>query len=151
MGCRILPENPIWRILYKANTFFAPTVSVFPLYMEGFGNILQFKILSKFTSQKQALKPQKDLVTINKDWDRPWRISFGVNFVYLSRRRVFWWCFRSHFSPDMAHMKTLSFMIFKMYFLREHFPMLTDCNDTTTPTEYFMDLAFRALKPTING
>ncbi|WP_422857885.1 TetR/AcrR family transcriptional regulator [Flagellimonas sp. S174] len=37
------------------------------------------------------------------------------------------------------------------YFLKEHFPMLTDCNDVTTPTEYFMDLAFRALKPTVNG
>ncbi len=34
------------------------------------------------------------------------------------------------------------------YFLREHFPMLTDCNETVTPTDYFMDLAFRALKPT---
>lgn len=37
------------------------------------------------------------------------------------------------------------------YFLREHFPMLTDCNDSTTPTEYFLDLVFRTLKPTTNG
>ncbi len=37
------------------------------------------------------------------------------------------------------------------YFLREHFPVLTDCNDTTTPTEYFMDLVFRTLKPATNG
>jgi len=37
------------------------------------------------------------------------------------------------------------------YFLQEHFPMLTDCNETTTPTEYFMDLVFRTLKPNSNG
>lgn len=37
------------------------------------------------------------------------------------------------------------------YFLREHFPMLTDCNQTTTPTQYFTDLVFRALKPKSNG
>ncbi|WP_112377634.1 TetR/AcrR family transcriptional regulator [Flagellimonas maritima] len=37
------------------------------------------------------------------------------------------------------------------YFLREHFPMLTDCNQTTTPTHYFTDLVFRALKPKNNG
>ncbi|MEO9512441.1 MAG: TetR/AcrR family transcriptional regulator [Flavobacteriaceae bacterium] len=33
------------------------------------------------------------------------------------------------------------------YFLKEHFPMLTDCNQTTTPTQYFTDLVFRALTP----
>ena len=37
------------------------------------------------------------------------------------------------------------------YFLREHFPMLTDCNQTTTPTHYFTDLVFRALKPKTDG
>ncbi len=33
------------------------------------------------------------------------------------------------------------------YFLKEHFPKLTDCNDTVTPTQYFTDLVFRALNP----
>ncbi|MGX1928445.1 TetR/AcrR family transcriptional regulator [Flagellimonas sp. 2504JD4-2] len=33
------------------------------------------------------------------------------------------------------------------YFLKEHFPMLTDCDDKTTPTQYFIDLVFRTLKP----
>lgn len=37
------------------------------------------------------------------------------------------------------------------YFLREHFPILTDCNETTTPTQYFTDLVFRALKPKTDG
>ncbi|SHG51182.1 TetR/AcrR family transcriptional regulator [Flagellimonas flava] len=37
------------------------------------------------------------------------------------------------------------------YFLREHFPMLTDCNETTTPTQYFTDLVFRTLNPNTNG
>ncbi|WP_298793404.1 TetR/AcrR family transcriptional regulator [uncultured Allomuricauda sp.] len=32
------------------------------------------------------------------------------------------------------------------YFLTEHFPQLTDCNETTTPTHYFIDLVFRTLK-----
>lgn len=37
------------------------------------------------------------------------------------------------------------------YFLKEHFPMLTDCNQTTTPTQYFTDLVFRIVKPTKNA
>ncbi|SNY94640.1 TetR/AcrR family transcriptional regulator [Flagellimonas pacifica] len=37
------------------------------------------------------------------------------------------------------------------YFLKEHFPMLTDCNDNITPTEYFTDLVFRALNPKTYG
>lgn len=37
------------------------------------------------------------------------------------------------------------------YFLKEHFPMLTDCNQTTTPTQYFTDLVFRVVKPTKNA
>ncbi|WP_420603872.1 TetR/AcrR family transcriptional regulator [Flagellimonas sp.] len=37
------------------------------------------------------------------------------------------------------------------YFLKEHFPMLTDCNDSTTPTEYFTDLVFRALNQNSYG
>lgn len=31
------------------------------------------------------------------------------------------------------------------YFLKEHFPTLTDCNDSITPTTFFMDLIFRTL------
>ena len=33
------------------------------------------------------------------------------------------------------------------YFLREHFPNLTDCNESVTPTQYFIDLVFRTLTP----
>ncbi len=32
------------------------------------------------------------------------------------------------------------------YFLREHFPSLTDCDKNITPTEYFTDLVFSTLK-----
>ncbi|MBW8242259.1 TetR/AcrR family transcriptional regulator [Muricauda oceani] len=31
------------------------------------------------------------------------------------------------------------------YFLKEHFPTLTNCNKTITPTEFFKDLIFRTL------
>ncbi|MHA7863145.1 TetR/AcrR family transcriptional regulator [Flagellimonas marinaquae] len=31
------------------------------------------------------------------------------------------------------------------YFLKEHFPTLTNCNSTITPTEFFIDLIFRTL------
>lgn len=37
------------------------------------------------------------------------------------------------------------------YFLKEHFPQLTDCNETTTPTHFFTDLVFRTLNPNTNG
>ncbi|WP_420320585.1 TetR/AcrR family transcriptional regulator [Flagellimonas sp.] len=37
------------------------------------------------------------------------------------------------------------------YFLKDHFPKLTDCNKTTTPTDYFTDLVFRALNPNNYG
>ncbi len=37
------------------------------------------------------------------------------------------------------------------YFLKEHFPMLTDCNQTTTPTQYFTDMVFRVVKPKNNA
>lgn len=33
------------------------------------------------------------------------------------------------------------------YFLKEHFPNLTDCDDHITPTQYFTDLVFRTLTP----
>lgn len=32
------------------------------------------------------------------------------------------------------------------YFLREHFPTLTDCNSEVSPTQYFTHLVFNALK-----
>ncbi|MCM4162918.1 MULTISPECIES: TetR/AcrR family transcriptional regulator [unclassified Arenibacter] len=35
---------------------------------------------------------------------------------------------------------------FHQYFLQEHFPTLTDCNDNNTPMEYFNDLVFKSLK-----
>lgn len=37
------------------------------------------------------------------------------------------------------------------HFLKEHFPVLTNCNTTTTPTHYFTDLVFRALNNTAHG
>lgn len=37
------------------------------------------------------------------------------------------------------------------YFLKEHFPKLTDCDETTTPTHYFTDLVFRTLNPNNYG
>lgn len=36
------------------------------------------------------------------------------------------------------------------YFLREHFPNLTDCNESVVPTQYFTDLVFRILNPNTN-
>ncbi len=37
------------------------------------------------------------------------------------------------------------------FFLKEHFPALTNCNDKVTPAEYFADLIFRTLKTKPNG
>lgn len=37
------------------------------------------------------------------------------------------------------------------YFLHEHFPTLTNCNETITPTQFYTDLIFRTLKPNVNG
>ena len=37
------------------------------------------------------------------------------------------------------------------YFLKEHFPMLTNCNETVTPTHFFTDLIFRTLNLNVNG
>lgn len=37
------------------------------------------------------------------------------------------------------------------HFLKEHFPALTNCNATTTPTHYFTDLVFRALNNNTHG
>ena len=37
------------------------------------------------------------------------------------------------------------------HFLAAHFPALTNCNATTTPTHYFTDLVFRALNTTTHG
>ncbi|MEX0363655.1 TetR/AcrR family transcriptional regulator [Flagellimonas sp.] len=35
------------------------------------------------------------------------------------------------------------------YFLKEHFPNLTDCDDTVTPTQYFTNIVFRTLTPKV--
>lgn len=52
--------------------------------------------------------------------------------------------------PDYPFPSSLASTILEgslhQYFLREHFPMLTDCDDITTPTDYFMDLVFKTLK-----
>lgn len=37
------------------------------------------------------------------------------------------------------------------YFLTEHFPKLTDCNQKITPTQFFTDLIFRTLNQKIHG
>ncbi|MBO0341782.1 MAG: TetR/AcrR family transcriptional regulator [Bacteroidota bacterium] len=37
------------------------------------------------------------------------------------------------------------------YFLAEHFPKLTDCNQKITPTQFFTDLIFRTLNLKPNG
>lgn len=37
------------------------------------------------------------------------------------------------------------------HFLKEHFPVLTNCDATTTPTDYFTDLVFRTLNYTPHG
>ncbi|NDV41773.1 TetR/AcrR family transcriptional regulator [Flagellimonas sediminis] len=37
------------------------------------------------------------------------------------------------------------------YFLKEHFPMLTNCNENVTPTQFFTDLIFRTLNLNVNG
>jgi Transcriptional regulator len=37
------------------------------------------------------------------------------------------------------------------YFLKEHFPMLTNCNETVTPTQFFTDLIFKTLNLKVNG
>ncbi|RIV44091.1 TetR/AcrR family transcriptional regulator [Flagellimonas pelagia] len=37
------------------------------------------------------------------------------------------------------------------YFLKEHFPMLTNCNENVTPTHFFTDLIFRTLNLNVNG
>ena len=37
------------------------------------------------------------------------------------------------------------------YFLQEHFPVLTNCNTTVTPTKFFKDLISRTLNLDVNG
>jgi AcrR family transcriptional regulator len=37
------------------------------------------------------------------------------------------------------------------YFLKEHFPTLTNCNKKITPTEFFTNLIFRTLNKNIHG
>jgi len=37
------------------------------------------------------------------------------------------------------------------YFLTQHFPSLTNCNQNVSPTEYFTHLIFKSINKTING
>lgn len=37
------------------------------------------------------------------------------------------------------------------YFLKEHFPTLTDCDEQVTPTKYFADLVFNTLNSAVDG
>jgi len=37
------------------------------------------------------------------------------------------------------------------YFLTQHFPSLTNCNDEITPTEYFNHLIFNSINETVDG
>ncbi|NAS12686.1 TetR/AcrR family transcriptional regulator [Poritiphilus flavus] len=41
--------------------------------------------------------------------------------------------------------------VLHQYFLREHFPTLTDCNNQVTPTQYFTHLVFNSLKASTYG
>ena len=61
----------------------------------------------------------------------------------------------SEVDKDYAYPSSLASTILEgslhQYFLREHFPNLTDCDETVTPTQYFTDLVFRTLKLENNG
>jgi AcrR family transcriptional regulator len=37
------------------------------------------------------------------------------------------------------------------FFLKDHFPTLTDCHEPKSPTNYFLELVFKTLEPTTNG
>ncbi|ADV48371.1 TetR/AcrR family transcriptional regulator [Cellulophaga sp. E16_2] len=37
------------------------------------------------------------------------------------------------------------------FFLKDHFPTLTDCHQPKSPTNYFLDLVFKTLAPITNG
>ncbi|HMB65184.1 MAG TPA: TetR/AcrR family transcriptional regulator [Eudoraea sp.] len=58
-------------------------------------------------------------------------------------------------NPDYAYPHSLSSTILEgslhQYFLQEHFPSLTDCDQHITPTDYLMDLAFHSLSTGGNG
>ncbi|MDC6363715.1 MULTISPECIES: TetR/AcrR family transcriptional regulator [Flavobacteriaceae] len=57
--------------------------------------------------------------------------------------------------PEYPYPSSLASMVMEgtlhQFFLKEHFPALTNCNETVTPTEYFTDLIFRTLKAKPNG
>ncbi|RYC50301.1 TetR/AcrR family transcriptional regulator [Flagellimonas olearia] len=57
--------------------------------------------------------------------------------------------------PEYPYPLSLSSMVMEgtlhQFFLQEHFPALTSCNDKVTPAEYFVDLIFRTLKTKPNG
>jgi AcrR family transcriptional regulator len=53
-------------------------------------------------------------------------------------------------NPDYKYPSSMASTIlegsFHQYFLQEHFPTLTDCDENNTPSEYFIDLVFKSLK-----
>lgn len=57
--------------------------------------------------------------------------------------------------PKYPYPSSLASMVMEgtlhQFFLKEHFPALTNCNEMVTPTEYFTDLIFRTLKTKPNG
>ncbi|WP_350286402.1 TetR/AcrR family transcriptional regulator [uncultured Croceitalea sp.] len=60
------------------------------------------------------------------------------------------------YSPSYKFASSLASTILEgvlhQYFLKEHFPTLTSCNDQMSPGKYFTDLVFKTLnQPTYNG
>ena len=53
-------------------------------------------------------------------------------------------------NPDYPYPSSLASTILEgtlhQYFLAQHFPTLTDCNDEVSPTEFFSNLVFNSLK-----
>ena len=58
-------------------------------------------------------------------------------------------------NPDYPFPQSLSSTVLEgslhQYFLEEHFPSLTDCNQSITPTQYLTHLVFNAIKKGNNG
>ena len=53
-------------------------------------------------------------------------------------------------NPDYPYSSSLSSTILEgslhQYFLKDHLTTITDCKDTTTPTQFIIDMVFRILK-----
>ena len=58
-------------------------------------------------------------------------------------------------NPDYGYSSSLASTILEgslhQFFLKDHFPTLTDCHDPKSPTNYFLELVFKTLAPTTNG